>query len=98
MHEELFSQLLYMAKQSNITITEVAGGDNDPDVAFCKERIININRKYKSNISLVIRLAHEITHITFSSPSFLYTFSPYIKNKEERITNERAIRIVAKLF
>lgn len=98
MHEELFSQLLYMARQSDITITEVVGDENDPDVAFCKQRIININHNYKSNISLVIRLAHEITHINFSNPSYLYTFSPYIKNKEERITNERAVRIVAKLF
>ena len=53
MHEELFSQLLYMARQSDITITEVVGDANDPDVAFCKQRIININRNYKSNISLV---------------------------------------------
>ena len=98
MHEELFNQLLYMAKRSGITITEVAGDSNDPDVAFCNERIININHNYDSRISVVVRLAHEITHINFSNPSFLYTFSPYIKNKEERATNERALRIVAKLF
>ena len=29
MHEELFSQLLYMARQSDITITEVVGDEND---------------------------------------------------------------------
>ena len=98
MHKELFSQLIYMARQADITITEVVGEENDPDVVLCKQRIININRNYQSNISKVIRLAHEITHINSSTPSYLYTFSPYIRNKEERITNEHAIRVVAKLF
>ena len=98
MHEELLTQLLFIAKLSGIKITQVVGDANDPDVALCKKRIININRNYKSNISKVIRLAHEITHINCSNPSCLYTFSPHIRNKEERITDEKAIRIVAKLF
>lgn len=97
MHEELLRQLLAMAERSGIVITDILGGPNDPDVAFCNDRIININRNYNSRISVAFRLAHEISHIEFSNPSFLYRFSPYIKNKEERETNERAIRIIARL-
>ncbi|MBM7617316.1 Zn-dependent peptidase ImmA (M78 family) [Weissella uvarum] len=98
MHEELFKQLLYIATQSDIIIKEVAGQATDPDVAFCKQRIINLNHNYQSSISVAFRLAHEICHIKFSQPTFLYTFSPYIKNKEERETNERAIRMLARLI
>ncbi|HJF25144.1 MAG TPA: hypothetical protein K8V18_09205 [Proteus mirabilis] len=97
MHEELFNRLIFIAEHDDILITEVLGKANDPDVAFCKDRIININRNYDSPISVAFRLAHEISHIRFSQPSFLYQFSPYIKNKEERETNERAIRIIARL-
>ena len=97
MHEELFERLLYIANQSGITITEIPGATSDPDVAFCNRKIININHNYESHISVAFRLAHEISHIQFSNPSFLYTFSPYIKNREERETNERAIRIIARL-
>lgn len=98
MHEELLDRLLYAAKRSDITITEVAGSSTDPDVAFCNRRLININHNYESSISVAFRLAHEISHIEFSKPSYLYTFSPYIKNKEERETNERAIRIISRLI
>lgn len=97
MHEELLDRLLYAAKRSDITITEVAGSSTDPDVAFCDRRLINLNLNYESSISVAFRLAHEISHIEFSHPSFLYTFSPFIKNKEERETNERAIRILSRL-
>lgn len=97
MHEQLFKQLLYIAQQSDISIKEVAGLPTDPDVTFCKQRIININYNFNSNISVAFRLAHEISHIQFSQPSFLYTFSPYINNKEERITNEHAIHMIARL-
>lgn len=97
MHEDLFSLLLKVAEKAGITITDIPGNSNDPDVAFCKSKIININRNYNSNISVAFRLAHEISHIEFSQPSFLYAFSPYIKNKEERETNERAIRMIARL-
>ena len=97
MHEELFERLLYIANQSGITITEIPGATSDPDVALCNRKIININHNYESHISVAFRLAHEISHIQFSNPSFLYTFSPYIKNREERETNERAIRIIARL-
>lgn len=98
MHEELLTQLLFIAGLSDIKVTQVVGDENDPDVALCKQRIININRNYKSNISKVIRLAHEIIHINYSNPSCLYMVSSHIKNKEERLTNEQAIRVVAKLF
>lgn len=97
MHEELFNRLIFIAEHDDILITEIPGKPSDPDVAFCKDRIININRNYDSTISVAFRLAHEISHIQFSQPSFLYQFSPYIKNKEERETNERAIRIIARL-
>lgn len=97
MHEELLKRLLGVAEKSDIVITDILGGPSDPDVAFCSDRIININRNYDSPISVAFRLAHEISHIQFSQPSFLYHFSPYIKNKEERETNERAIRIIARL-
>ena len=98
MHEDLYSQLLYIAIHDGIKITKVVGDENDPDVALCKKRIININRNYESNISSVIRLAHEITHINHPHHSRLYMFSTHIRNEEERITDEQAIRIVAKLF
>ena len=98
MHEELFNRLIFMAEHDDITITEIPGNSSDPDVAFCKDRIININYNYNSKISATYRLAHEICHIEFSNPSYLYTFSPYFKSKEERETNERAIRTIARLI
>ena len=72
MHEELFERLLYIANQSGITITEIPGATSDPDVAFCNRKIININHNYESHISVAFHLAHEISHIQFSNPSFLY--------------------------
>ncbi|GEK28871.1 ImmA/IrrE family metallo-endopeptidase [Furfurilactobacillus siliginis] len=98
MHEELFKKLLYIADRSGITITDIEGSSSDPDIAFCKQRIINLNSNFDSEISVAFRLAHEISHILFSKPTFLYTFSPYTKNKEERETNERAIRMIARLM
>ncbi len=95
MHEEIIEVLLHRATASGITVKEISGNNSDPDVAFCAQKIINLNPNYDSKISVAFRLAHEISHIQFSQPSFLYTFSPYIKNKEERETNERAIRILA---
>src|SRR5699024_12624329 len=90
MHEELFERLLYIANQSGITITEIPGATSDPDVAFCTRKIINIPHNYESHMSVAFRLAHEMSHIQFSNPSCLYTFSPYIKNRAQREPNERA--------
>ncbi|TLQ03612.1 hypothetical protein FEZ51_08380 [Pediococcus stilesii] len=98
LHDELLKRLIYIADKSGISIKNVEGETTDPDVAFCKQRIINLNSNFDSNISVAFRLAHEISHIQFSQPSFLYTFSPYIRNKEERETNERAIHIIARLI
>lgn len=98
MHEELFKKLLYIADQADIKITYIEGSPSDPDVAFCNQKIINMNTNFESNISVAFRIAHEISHILFSKPSFLYTFSPYVKNKEERQTNERAIHMIARLI
>lgn len=98
MHEELFKKLLYIADQADIKITYIEGSPSDPDVAFCNQKIINMNTNFESNISVAFRIAHEISHILFSKPSFLYTFSPYVKNKEERQTNERAIHMIARLM
>lgn len=98
LHDELFAILLTIAARAGIRIEEINGNSCDPDVAFCKDKTINLNHNYDSTISVVFRLAHEICHIEFSQPSFLYTFSPYIKNKEERITNEHAIRMIAHLI
>ncbi len=98
MHEELFAALLKVADASDISIKEVSGTSNDPDVAFCRQKVINLNHNYQSSISVAFRLAHEICHIQFSQPSFLYTFSPYIKNKVERETNAHAIRMIAHLI
>ena len=98
MHDDLLARLIYIASKSGIKIREIEGNISDPDVAFCKRKIINLNGNFDCEISVAFRLAHEISHIQFSQPSFLYTFPPYIKNKEERETNERAIHIVSRLI
>lgn len=98
MHEDLLSKLIYIADVSGITIKQIEGSTTDPDVAFCKQKIINLNTNFDSNISVAFRLAHEISHIEFSPPSSLYTFSPYIRDKEEWETNARAIQIIARLM
>jgi hypothetical protein len=97
LHDDLLARLIYIADKAGITIKNIEGNSEDPDVAFCKPKIINMNDNYVCDISVAFRLAHEISHIQFSQPSFLYTFSPYIRNKEERETNERAIHIIARL-
>lgn len=98
LHDTLFALLLTIADRSDIKIETINGTQTDPDVAFCQDRTINLNTNYESKISVVFRLAHEICHIEFSQPSFLYTFSPYIRNKEERITNQHAIQMLARLL
>lgn len=98
LHDDLLARLIYIADKAEIKIENIEGNSADPDVAFCKNRIINLNNNFECNISVAFRLAHEISHIQFSQPTFLYTFSPFIKNKEERETNERAIRMIAKLI
>ncbi|MCG7198039.1 hypothetical protein [Pediococcus pentosaceus] len=98
LHDDLLARLIYIADKAEIKIENIEGNSADPDVAFCKSRIINLNNNFECNISVAFRLAHEISHIQFSQPTFLYTFSPFIKNKEERETNERAIRMIAKLI
>src|SRR5699024_11640053 len=91
MHEELFERLLYIANQSGITITEIPGATSDPDVAFCNRKIININHNYESHISVAFRLAHEISHIQFSNPSFLYLKS----KKNVKPMNELFVLLLA---
>ena len=81
LHDDLLARLIYIADKAGIKITEIEGNSSDPDVAFCKQRIINVNKNFESDISVSFRLAHEISHIQFSPPSFLYTFSPFIRNK-----------------
>lgn len=98
LHDDLLARLIYIADKAGIKIENIEGNSEDPDVAFCKQRIINVNKNFESDISVSFRLAHEISHIQFSPPTFLYTFSPYIRNKEERETNERAIHIISRLI
>lgn len=94
MEEELLNYLYSLAKNKGITIERIEGGVNDPDVAIFDEMTINMNPNYSSSFPESFRLAHELAHLIYSEPTFLYAFSPYFQNKEERLAHEGAIKLI----
>lgn len=95
MEEELLDYLYSLAKSKGITIERIEGGANDPDIAIFEDMIINMNPNYHSNFPETFRLAHELAHLIYSEPTFLYAFSPYFQNREERLAHSYAIKILA---
>lgn len=69
----------------NIKIRHVAAEATDPSFSFPKRNTIIMNDAYKSNISPLFILAHEIFHtIGKNANQQIYAFSPLAKLDEER--------------
>lgn len=96
MHTDLIDYLGFVATRNGISVQYIEGKKSDPDVAFVLNNVINMNPNYDSKFSVDFRLAHEISHILWSKPTFLYAFSPYMKNREERDAHFNAVKLIAK--
>ncbi|EJF33752.1 hypothetical protein JC2156_05660 [Weissella koreensis KCTC 3621] len=74
---------------------------NDPDTVVIRENkpaIIIININFETNIPIVARKSHELSHVIYGSdePS-VYNFSIGLRNESEKIANKGMVNILAKL-
>ncbi|GMA70213.1 hypothetical protein GCM10025879_14590 [Leuconostoc litchii] len=96
--EKISAYLEKIITINHLTLLYIDGTTFDPDVANVQKKAIIVNKNYQTKFSIYFRIAHEISHLIYTTSNTTYTFSPLSKLSDEKEANLHAIQILADFY